>query len=170
MLRWSSSLVLRLRSQRGVVQDVRARSAKKIREHKRTLAALSNRCKHVKHWMKKRAKLLLKYGVIMLACIPSAWDACEHDDSVFEQRSRARQAVWCPRSGLSVSGSRSTATETHEHNAVILNNALTTTLVAVSGLKFRFRRARHGCPTGSLSRHRNAAQRFLRVQFRRRVK
>jgi hypothetical protein len=27
---------------------------------------------------------LLKYGVIMLACIPSARDACEHDYSVFQ--------------------------------------------------------------------------------------
>jgi hypothetical protein len=28
---------------------------------------------------------VLKYGVIMLACIPSAKDACEHDYSVFQQ-------------------------------------------------------------------------------------
>jgi hypothetical protein len=28
---------------------------------------------------------MLKYGVIMLACIPSARDACEHDYSIFQQ-------------------------------------------------------------------------------------
>jgi hypothetical protein len=28
---------------------------------------------------------VLKYGVIMLTCIPSTRDACEHDYSVFQQ-------------------------------------------------------------------------------------
>jgi hypothetical protein len=30
-------------------------------------------------------KAMLKYGVIMLACIPSATDACEHDYSTLQQ-------------------------------------------------------------------------------------
>jgi hypothetical protein len=32
----------------------------------------------------QKRHVLLKYGVLMLACIPSARDACEHDYSVFQ--------------------------------------------------------------------------------------
>jgi hypothetical protein len=71
--------------------------------------------------------------------------------------------TWKTDTDLTVSGSQSTAIETHEHDAVILDNALSTMLVAVSGLRIRLRRARHGCTTGSFSRHRNDCQRFLRV-------
>jgi hypothetical protein len=32
-----------------------------------------------------QVQAVLKYGEIMLTCIPSARDACEHDDSIFQQ-------------------------------------------------------------------------------------
>jgi hypothetical protein len=41
--------------------------------------------------------------------------------------------TWKTDTDLSVSGSQSTAVETHEHDAVIPDNALNTTLVTVSG-------------------------------------
>jgi hypothetical protein len=37
---------------------------------------------------------MLKYGVIMLACIPSAKDACEHDYSLFQHTKRTVRSAF----------------------------------------------------------------------------
>jgi hypothetical protein len=46
------------------------------------------------------------------------------------QRCKARQAVWCRRSGWSVSGRRSTAAETHENDAAVHQDALNASFLA----------------------------------------
>jgi hypothetical protein len=136
LLLLSSCLVLRFRLQRGVGQfraglierpvspreAVRAVPAKKCCGNNRSFDALLLICEHMKHWMEDSAQL---------------------------QRSRARHAVWCHQSGLSLSGSRSTATETHEHDALILNNAITTKFVAVYGFEVSFPESQACCTTGS---------------------
>jgi hypothetical protein len=59
-------------------------------------------------------------------------DTDEHDASI---RDNCSTVTPCRQPGLSLSGSRSTAADTHEQDVLILNNALTTTLVAVSGFE-----------------------------------